>query len=209
MRAAILVGAVITAMVQEPTAERIPGPFRAYVVFGGSKPKSDVIMTADQQNYADATREGKFHCLVTRSGLDPTVAVFVRGEPPAEGQPLAKLIGELDAAAVKHPNSRLKTFAVFLGLRTDFLRDDTRAAQIGAIKEFAAKAGLKVTPLALDEIESDRTQSFKIDGESNVTVVVFENQVILKRFAFTADKPLDDDGVRAVMAEVEAIVKRK
>ena len=56
----------------------------------------DPVQTEERQNFADLSRSGKFHDLVTRYGLDPTVAVFTREAPPAEDAPLGKLLKSLD-----------------------------------------------------------------------------------------------------------------
>src|SRR5438105_9866969 len=71
----------------------LPGPFSAYVVFGGIKPEpKEPVQTEERQNYGDPTRLNKHHDLVTRFGLDPTVAVFTREAPLADDAPLGKLL---------------------------------------------------------------------------------------------------------------------
>lgn len=205
-----LTGIVVAA---DPTGTQpgqvLPGPFNAFVVFGGPKgTATDPVQTEERQNFADPTRAGKFHDLVTRFGLDPTVAVFTREAPPAEDAPLAQLIKQLDAAVQKKRAARLHAFAVFLGLKTDFLKDDTRLPQIRAIEQFATKIDLKEMPLALDQAESDRTKAFNITADDQVVILLYDNLKVRARLAFTADKPLDEAGIKAVMAEVEKMLKK-
>jgi hypothetical protein len=187
----------------------LPGPFNAYVVFGGPKGTStEPVQTEERQNYADPSRVGKFHDLITRYGLDPTVAVFTREGAPAEDSPLGKLIKQLDAAVQKNRNARLHAFTVFLGLKNDFLKDDTRIPQIKAIEQLATKLDLKETPLALDQSESDRTKAYNIPNDDQVVIIFYDNLKVRAKLVFTNDKPLDEAGLAAVEAEIKKMLKK-
>jgi hypothetical protein len=187
----------------------LPGPFSAYVVFGGTKVKpAEAIQTEERQNDGDKTRAFKHHDLVTRFGLDPTVAVFTREAVPGDDAALGKLLKQLDDSVQKYRNSRLRSFTVFLRLKDEFLKDDDRIPQARAIEQYATKAAIKDTPFALDQAESERTKKWNIGADDQVVVIVYQNLKVRARFAFTADKPLDDAGVQAVMAEVQKIVKK-
>lgn len=186
----------------------LPGPFNAFVVSGGEKPTSPEIQTEERKNFGDATRVNKFHCLVTRFGLDPVVAVFAREAPPAEDQPLAKLIKTLDTMVDKNKNARLHAFTIFLRLSDEFLKDETRIPQINAIRDFATKLGVKSMPLAIDQSESERTKAYKIAAADSITVLVYENHQVANRFVFTADKPLDDAGIKSIEDAVNKVIKK-
>ncbi len=187
----------------------LPGPFSAYVVFGGIKPKAtEDIQTEERQNFGDPTRAYKHHDLVTRFGLDPTVAVFTREAAPADDAVLGKLLKQLDDGVQKYRASRLRAFAVFLRLKDDFLKDDDRIPQARAIEQFATKAKITETPLALDLSDSKRTKDWNIGADDQVVVIVYENLKVRARFAFTTEKPLDDAGVQAVMTEVLKVIKK-
>jgi hypothetical protein len=187
----------------------LPGPFSAYVVFGGVKPEpKEPVQTEERQNFGDPTRLYKHSDLVTRFGLDPTVAVFTREAAPSDDSALVKLLKQLDDSVQKYQARRLRAFAVFLRLKDDFLKDDDRIPQARSIEQFAAKSAIKQTPLALDQAESDRTKKWNIGPDDQVVVIVYENHKVRAKFAFTAEKPLDDAGVQAVMAEVQKIVKK-
>src|SRR5262245_15242449 len=190
--------------------DTLPGPFRAYVV-AGEKPTTPpgTVLSEDRQNLGDPGRVSKFHDFVTRYGLDPVAAVFVRDNPPGIDQPLAKLFKELDKAVEKHRNARLHAFGVFLTLKGEFFKDDQQGAQVKAIEAFAQQAQIKNVPLAIDQSESERTKAYQLGLEQVVAVVVYNNLKATARFSFTLDKPLDDAGVQAVMAEVHKLVALK
>jgi hypothetical protein len=187
----------------------LPGPFGAYVVFAGpKKPPGAEVQTEERQNFADAARAGKFHDFITRYGLDPTVAVFTREAPTADDAPLARLLKSLDAAVQKNRNARLHAFAVFLRLKDDFLKDESRVPQVKAIEKFGAGLDLKELPLAIARSESEKTKAFNLGADDVVTVIVYENLRVRAKFTFTADKPLDAAGIEAVEAEVRKMIKR-
>jgi hypothetical protein len=77
------------------------------------------------------------------------------------------------------------------------------------IEAFAQGAGLKNLPLAIDQVESERTRSYQIAPVDLVTVITYTNQKVTARFSFTADKPLDDAGVKAIIADVMKLVAPK
>src|SRR5581483_1159633 len=187
----------------------LPGPFSAYVVTGVERqPSPEGVLPAERENLGDVARVGKFHDFVTRFGLDPTVAVFSH-EPPAADQPLGKLVKALDQAVDSHKNARLHAFAIFLTLKGEFLQDEAQPGQIKQIEGFAQQLQLKNVPLALDRTESDRTRAYQIPAEASVVVLVYVNQTVRDRFTFTADKPLDDSGVQAILAAVNKVTGAK
>lgn len=198
------------AKVGTQPGETLPGPFRVLVVTGQTAPASpEGLLPEERQNLGDPGRVRKFHDFVTRFGLDPVVAVFSREPPPAADQPLAKLFKELDQAVEKYRTGRLHAFGVFLTLRGEFHRDEALSGQVKQIEAFAEQAGLKNVPLALDQVESDRTKAYRIAPVDTVTVIIYTNQVVKSRITYTAEKPLDDAGVQAILAEVTKLVAPK
>jgi hypothetical protein len=207
----VATGAIVAAdpIGTEP-GQVLPGPFPAYIVAAGSKPAPPVnekTQTEERLNFGDPTRAGKFHDLITRFGLDPTVAIFIREAPPAEDSPLAQLLKSLDAQIRANRNARLHAFAVFLRLKDDFLKDDSRIPQIKAIDQFANKLGLKELPVAIDLAESDRTRAYKLGADATVTIILYEKLKVRSKFVFTADKPLDEAAVKNILDEVKKLVK--
>jgi hypothetical protein len=190
--------------------ETLPGPFRAFVVTGPVPAASpEGLLPQERQNLGDPGRVQKFHDFVTRYGLDPVVAVFSHEPPPAADQPLAKLSKELDQAVDKYRTRRLHAFGVFLLHRGEFHRDEAHSSLVKQIEAFAQQAGLKNVPLALDQVESERTRAYRIAPVDTVTVIIYTNQVVQARYSFTADKPLDDATVQTIMAEVTKLVTPK
>jgi hypothetical protein len=184
----------------------LPGPFRAYVVTGAeTKAPTEKVQPEERQNLGDANRVGKFHDFVTRYGLDPTVAVFAR-EVPTAAQPLGQFLQVLDQAVDKNRAARLNAFAIFLTLKGDYFQDDTWSMQTKQIEGLASQLKLKNVPLAFDKSESERTKAYQIAPENTEVILVSVNQTVLARFAYTADKPLDEAGVRAILAEVTKLV---
>jgi hypothetical protein len=209
MMSVLIVRVALIATVAPGTAtssqggQEMPGPFRVYVVTGEEQKASpEGLLPSERQNYGDYGRIGKFHDFVTRYGLDPTVAVISRQPPPAADQPLGKLIQSLDQAVEKNKLARLHGWAVFLGLKDDYLKDESRLAQIKQIEAFAKALNLKTVPLALDLADSERTRAYSIAADTAVTVIIYNNLKIVHRWDFTADKPLDDAAVQAIHAEV-------
>lgn len=197
---------------QEPkgvqAGQRLPGPFPAYVVAAPvAKGGADVVQPEERVNLGDRARVGKFHDFITQFGLAPTVAVFSRTSPPAADQPLAKLVAALDKAVGEKKNARLNAFVIFLGIKGDYLKDETRVGQARAIDAFADQLKLNNVPLAIDLTESPRTKLFGIGADTPVTVLVYDgNHMVKARFDLGGSKPLDDAAVKAVMDEVAKLV---
>jgi hypothetical protein len=216
--ALLVAGGVLTALFAAQEARKggtqpgqvLPGPFPAYVVTGQQiQPPPDGILSEERQNFRDDARIGKFHDFVTRFGLDPTVAIFSREAPPAADQPLGKLLKALDQAVDKNRNARLHAFAIFLTLKGEFFQDEAQQAQIKQIETLAQQLQLKNVPLALDKAESERTKAYDIPADASVVVLVYINQTVQARFAFTTDKPLDDAGVQSVLAAMNKMTAAK
>jgi len=209
MAIALATGADPPATGTDP-GQVLPGPFSAYVVAGVPKaepPKSEPVQTKERQNFGDPSRIGKHSDLVTRFGLDPTVAVFTREAPTDEGA-IGKLIKQLDSDVAKYKNSRLHAFTVFLRLKDEFLKDDDRIPQARAIEQFASKSEIKNTPLALDQNESDRSRTWKINNDDQTVVIIYENHKVKAKFTYTTEKPFDDAAVAAIQAEIEKSIKK-
>jgi hypothetical protein len=188
----------------------LPGPFTALVVTNSDAPKPpEGVVSEDRSNLGDLARVGKFHDFVTQYGLDPTVAVFSRDLPEGADQPLGKLLQALDQAIIKNRNARLHAFAVFLTLKLPFLEEPSQPGQVKQIESFAEQLQLKYVPLALDRTDSERTKAYDIPAEATTIVLVYVNQTVQARYAFTADKLLDDAAIQTILGEVNTVIGPK
>jgi hypothetical protein len=188
----------------------LPGPFTVFVVSNPDAPKPpDGVVSEDRSNLGDLARVGKFHDFVTQYGLDPTVAVFSREMPEGAEAPLGKLLQALDRAIAKNRNARLHAFAAFLTLKLSFLEDSSQPTQVKQIEGLAEQLHLKFVPLALDRTESERTKAYDIAADATTVVLVYVNQTVQARYAFTADKPLDDAAIQTILGEVKKAIGAK
>lgn len=196
----ILMGAT-AAPTQEPgnvsTAQEgqlLPGPFRVYAVTG--------------------QRPQLMHDFITERGLKPTVAVFALQPPPSPQDPLAVLLQKLNAAAVAHGNRQFGAFAIFLTLKRDFYEDPDRMKRVAELEGLDKQLGLAQLPLGLSYPEAAPVKQYAIitrDDPVNsirrhlVTVLVYDRHRVLKRFTFTEEKPLTEEGIQQVFAAVERL----
>src|SRR5690242_15011390 len=125
-----------------PAGEEITGGFRAYIVAEPRFGKDDV-----------RNRTGKMQDLVTDHALEPTIAVFSRTIPADIVQPLAFVIKKLDALqeVKEYKAKRLGAFVVFLALKDEFRKDETRDARIREIEQFVSQLMPKHTTIGLGE----------------------------------------------------------
>jgi hypothetical protein len=119
------------------------------------------------------------------------------------------MIQSLDQAVEKNKAARLHGWAVFLGLKDDYLKDESRSAQIKQIEAFSKALSLKHVPLALDLVDSERTRAYSVSPETTVTVIIYNNLRVVNRWDFTADKPLDEAAIQAINAEIAKLVATK
>jgi hypothetical protein len=188
----------------------LPGPFRALVVVNPDAPKQpEGVLSEDRANLGDLARVGKFHDLVTRYGVDPAVGVFSRELPQGGDTPLAKLVKALDEAVGKSRNARLHAYAIFLTMKNDFTQDVNQPVQIKKIQDFAEQVQDKNVPMGLDRAESERTKAYDLPADASVVVLTYVNLTVKTRHAFTADRPLDDAAVQAILGDVNSLIGRK
>jgi hypothetical protein len=188
----------------------LPGPFRALVVTNPDAPKlPEGVLAEERSNLGDLARVGKFHDFVTRYGVDPTIAVFSRELPQGADAPLSKLLTSLDQAVAKNRNARLHAFAIFLTLKGDFTQDVQQPVQIKQIQDFAEQIQLKNIPLGLDRADSERTKAFDIPADASIVVLAYVNQTVQASHVFTADKPLDDAAIQAIVGDASKLIGAK
>src|SRR5262245_58907427 len=144
VRRAILAGvaglAIVIGSPAQDKLEEVEKGFRAYIVAEPRFPADDV-----------RNRTGKMQDLVTDHGLNPVVAVFARNIPAEAANPLTELLKTQDALAEEYTSSRLGTFLVFLALKDEFRKDETRDARIKEITQWVSGVMPKRTTIGLAE----------------------------------------------------------
>src|SRR5262245_25972343 len=174
----------------------LPGPFRSFIV------TDDRVEAKDPRN-----RTNRQHCLFLEADLNPTVAVFLRTVPADADAPAAKLLKRLDGLVAEHKADRLGAFAVFLTLTADYPLDEMRDEKAKAVKDFAARVKVPNVPFGLAAGKSDAAATYSIKDDHDVSVILFNRAKVVKRWAFTADKPPVDADGDAILAAAKEMVK--
>jgi len=177
--------------------DEVPGPFYPFNVTGPAKYKNH------------------FHCLVTERGLDPTVAVFVRGTDP--DATLVSLLEKLDALVLKNERPRLGGFAVFLSDEVKNVALDDEKRDVLAAGLEAKAANLKKVAVAIDALAPGKDvlgengqsvkEQYKLHDDAEVTVVFFNKYKVVKTWAFAKGDLKEDAQVDAILNEVAAKLK--
>jgi hypothetical protein len=194
-----------------PAGEEITTGFRAYVVAEPRFPKEDVRY-----------RVGKMQDLVTDHALEPTIAVFSRTIPADVTHPLAFVIKKLDELQeVKEFKARrLGAFVVFLALKDEFRKDETRDARIKEIEQFVAAVMPKHTTIGLAEATETpdgtntplvpaQVQAMGVGPEDDLVIVFYNKFHVLKRWKFAASKPPTEEDLKALQDEVARVLGGK
>jgi hypothetical protein len=208
VRRGLLVGVagmalVIGAPAQDGPAEITQG-FRAYIVAEPRFEEKDV-----------RNRTGKLQDLVTDYGLNPVIAVFSRAIPTDANHPIAALIAKLDDMASDGgwKDRRFGAYVVFLALKNEFRKDDTRDARIREISQFAT--GVKPTRVTIGVAEATETPdgaeqplvpaqvtAMGIGPEDDLVIVFYHNFHVVKRWKFKAGMAPGEGDLAAIEAEV-------
>lgn len=175
----------------------VPGPFRAFIAVDERYDKGNT-----------RNRAGRMHDLVTDAGLNPTVAVFARQVPQAADAPLARLAVQLEKLVAAHRADRLGAFVLFLTLEKEYPEADKRAEKADELRKLAAQLKTGGVPFGLAAAKGPGADAWKLADGAEVTVVFFHKMGVVKRWEFTADKPLTDEEAKQVEAAVAAELKK-
>jgi hypothetical protein len=183
----VLVGASFTRADDPPArtglqkGDDLPGPFQPYNITGKER------------------HRGKFHCLVSENGLNPVVAVFVRGIEPSES--VMKLLEKLDEIIPRNERIRLGSFVVFMseGLMDVVKEDDEREKEAADLNEKVNK--LKYVAAALDSF-AEIKPLYKLDDQAEVTVVMYNKYKVLLTKSFPKEG-LTDEELQKLMNDIE------
>ena len=215
VRQAFFIGVAAFTLVVGGTAQdkadEVTQGFRAYIVADPRYPADDI-----------RNRTGKMQDLVTEHGLNPVVAVFARGIPADANSPLAAVVKKLDelAETKEAKAKRLGTFLVFLSLKNEFRKDESRDARMKEAAQFVSGVMPKRTTIGLAEATEtpDGTEqplvpaqvtAMGVGAEDDIAIVFYNNFGVVKRWKFKASTPPTDEDLKALEAEVTRVVGPK
>lgn len=175
----------------------LPGPFRVFAVTG--------------------ERAQHFHCFFCQHGLNPSIAVMALQAPANPQDPLAVLLQKLNGMASANKEAKLGAFAIFLTLNNDFYADDNRLQRVAELEGLNKQLNLTDVSLGLAPPDAQPVKQYGIitrDDPVNmikrhlVTVLVYDRHKVVKRFTFTEDKKLDEEGIKQIFAAAEGMLKK-
>jgi len=207
------------------TASTVPGTFRSFIAVDKRFPLENV-----------RNRQDRMHCFICEAGLNPVVAVFTRADPTTvtPDSALGKLIqalgrprieAEMIGAPARDPGgfvakyraANAAAFVIFLALEKDYPEDTRGEAVKGLVRDqivqslraAAEPLNAPLVPFGLAASESPSTEAWKLDPGQDTTVVVYNRMKLIKRWDFTADKPLDDQAIAEILETAENAVTGK
>jgi hypothetical protein len=194
MLRSLLTAALLTAAAaaQPPGQEGqlIPAPFASYAVTG---PRAKFI-----------------HDLFDEHDLDPTVAVIAAKLPEKPTEPLSVLLQKLELKATENKTAHFGAFAIFLTLEKPISDDPTGGAAVGQAESLAKDLKLKEVVLGLEFAGNAPLEAFGIKKDTDeVTVLVYNQHKVVKRYTYTKDKPLSDAAVNEILAEADKLLPPK
>jgi hypothetical protein len=159
--------------------DELPGPFQPYNVNGRFN--------------------GRFHCLVCERGLNPTVAVFVRGTDDLEG--VSALLQGLEATlkTKKNEKARLGAFAVFVDEQLpDVVANDEKRDEVSKKLEDVAA---KLDRVAVGMESKTNLEKYKLDPDVEVTLILYDKLKVVE-VKKEAKGKLTKESVPALVNEV-------
>ncbi len=138
----------------------------------------------------DDVKVGETLCYRCKYGQRPMVMVFTRS---TEGS-VPKLVKRIDAAVAKHSSDDLKGLVTLIGKDPKELTTDAQA--------MASKIGDKNVPIVVAKDSENGPASYKLDSQTDVTVVLVSQSKVVSRHDFAADKV----DVAAVMKQVNKML---
>ena len=203
----VALATTLPAFAQEKEkAELVGQGFRAFIV---NEPR---FAASEIRN-----RTGKMQDLVCDHGLNPVIAVFSRTIPADASHPLNAIVAKQDELATDHAPNRLGTFTVFLSLKDEFRKDESRDARVSEIQRFVKEASPKKTTIGLAEATETpdgtnqaavpaQVTAMGIDADDDLVIVFYNRFGIIKRWKFKADAPPTAEKLTELTAEVEKLL---
>jgi len=212
MSIAFLVAAGLVAQESAPNA--VPATLRNYVVVDA---RFEVKKSADPKGAPERDprdRTEKLHCFVCEHGLNPTLAILTRANP-TEDSAAAKLAKGLQPLVNDNRGAQLNAFAVFLVLDAEFPGDNgrndkgefTRDVKAGQVKALGEALKTNLIPFGMAAKKSDSATAWGLSDEQETVVVLYHKMRIVKKWAFNAGAPSDDE-IKTILAATKAEVAK-
>lgn len=174
-----------------PPGTVLAGPFEALNVSGPAK--------------------GRYHCLVCRFGLNPSVLVFAR-TPGKDEEGLKVLLEKLDAAAEKFQAKKFGAAVVYLSPEASSSVNNPAETDVDKLaKEAAAREALvaqlggkadKLKHVIVACYPPEGPKGYNLDPKADVTVLFFRKLKVIDNFTFGPGQ-LNDQAADAVVQKVQ------
>ena len=138
----------------------------------------------------DSVEAGKTTCYRCKYGQRPMVMVFTRA---TDGK-VPELVEKIDAAVADHSADELKGLVTLIGAESDALTAQAKA--------MAGKVSAKHVPIVVAKDAQNGPESYRINDQTAVTVVLVNHSQVVARHDFAADKV----DVAAVIAQVNEML---
>lgn len=148
----------------------------------------EVVKCAGAEN--DGVEAGKTLCYRCKYGSSPMVMVFTRNG----SGPMAKFVGQLDAAVSKHADHGLKGFVNLLGAKQADL--EAQAKKLGQSN--------KSVPVVVPVDFEKGPQGYDLNDEAEVTIVLAKKGQVVATHACAAGE-FNDEAAKAIIAQVEKL----
>lgn len=168
---------------------------------GGLKPNDNLPGSFMPYNVT-GTYRGRYHCLVSDYGLEPTVIVFVRDLDASDA--LKDLLKQLEDRIVKNPATRLHAFAVFVSSELpDILSNDDKRDELAKkVEDLSNSLALKNVVCCLDSPKDVEKYGL---GEARVTALLYNKYRVVS--VHTLPKGDEAGQVAKIMADVSEKLK--
>lgn len=138
----------------------------------------------------DGVEKGKELCYRCKYGQRPMVMVFTRKHT----DDVKELVKKLDEAVKKHDDHQLRAFVTVMG--------EDQAALKECAKKIADETSSEKVPVSVASDSANGPASYRIDPNSDVTVIVANESQVVTTKTFSADS-ID---TAAVLKEVEQML---
>ena len=137
---------------------------------------------------------GQQHCYICEANDRPIVVVFAR----SLGEPLGKLVKQLDHAVKEHKTAELRSWVTFLA--------DDQTSMDPKVVAWAQKYAISNVPCAVFE-DTVGPPTYLLAREADVTVLLSVKKKVVANFAFRSGE-LNDAAISEIVKTVPKIVKK-